>query len=170
VPLVGIEPSAILSLRDEWKRLIDPERLEELESLNQRVYTIEEFLSLAYRNGEIGNDNFRKDPVRYHVHAHCHFKAQCEENDIYHLMDIVPNAEVSRIPSGCCGMAGSFGYEKEHYDVSMKVGEQELFPYLRNIGKRDSVIANGTSCRHQIEDALQIGALHPVEALWSMLK
>ena len=170
VPLVGIEPSAILSLRDEWKRLIDPERLEELESLNQRVYTIEEFLSLAYRNGEIGNDNFRKDPVRYHVHAHCHFKAQCEENDIYHLMDIVPGAEVSRIPSGCCGMAGSFGYEKEHYDVSMKVGEQELFPYLRNIGKRDSVIANGTSCRHQIEDALQIGALHPVEALWSMLK
>ena len=84
-------------------------------------------------------------------------------------MSLPENYQVNEIPSGCCGMAGSFGYEKEHYDLSMKIGELVLFPTIRKANKNTIIAAPGTSCRHQIKDGTQKTALHPVEILWEAI-
>ena len=85
------------------------------------------------------------------------------------MLSIPANSEVLLIPSGCCGMAGSFGYEKEHYDISMKIGEKVLFPAVRNEPETTIIAAPGTSCRHQIKDGTGRIAQHPVEVLWDAL-
>ncbi|MCB0841599.1 MAG: FAD-binding oxidoreductase, partial [Bacteroidetes bacterium] len=96
----------------------------------------------------------------------CHQKALASVEDSKTLLSLPSNYEVEIIPSGCCGMAGSFGYEKEHYEISMKIGELVLFPAVRAAQANTLIAAPGTSCRHQIKDGTEREALHPVEVLW----
>ncbi|TNE58581.1 MAG: FAD-binding oxidoreductase [Bacteroidetes bacterium] len=168
-PLIGIEPSAILSFRDEYPRLVpEPDRAA-ARQLGEQALLVEEFLEREIRNGKISADAFTKGPAHILLHGHCHQKSLAGVEASAWVLGLPENYTVEVIPSGCCGMAGSFGYEKEHYDVSMKVGELVLFPAVRQAAADAIVAAPGTSCRHQIHDGTGRKALHPVEVLWEAL-
>lgn len=167
IPLVGIEPSAILSFRDDYLRLADNQNA--AEKLSQNTYLIEEFIANEIKIGNINADQFSKEKKHIKIHAHCHQKALSQSKFTFDMLNCPENFKVSILSSGCCGMAGSFGYEEENYDISMKIGELQLFPHLRNIEENVIISANGTSCRHQIKDAVQINAQHPVSILKNAL-
>jgi Fe-S oxidoreductase len=169
-PLIGIEPSAILSFRDEYPDLVDDQLKTKAIVLSSQTFTIEEFLSRSFEAGEIKQGDFteRKEDINYHVH--CHQKSLSSEEFTQKILSIPANYNVQGIPSGCCGMAGSFGFEKEHYKLSMDIGELVLFPSVRNLESATKIAASGTSCRHQILDGTGRKTLHPVEVLWNALK
>ena len=161
--IVVLEPSAILTLRDEFTRFgMDPEQVNRIKS---RTYMLEEFLALEMEGGRISSQKFTVEECIIHVHGHCHQKALSDPDKTLKVLGLPANYKVHYIPSGCCGMAGSFGYEKEHYDVSMDIGDLILFPYIRSLGKEVLVAAGGTSCRHQILDGTGYNAKHPVSIL-----
>jgi Fe-S oxidoreductase len=164
-PLLGIEPSAILGFRDEFPRLLRGVWQEKARELSQHALLIEEFLIRELRAGRIGSQDFPGDPKHILLHGHCHQKALADFEALVELLSLPEQNHVEVIPSGCCGMAGSFGYEKEHYELSMKIGELVLFPAVRNARPGQVVVAPGTSCRHQILDGTGQKALHPVEVL-----
>ncbi len=163
VPLIGLEPSAILTLRDEYLRLADDK--EAANFVARHTFVIDEFLSSEIEKGRITADQFTKEHRRIKLHGHCHQKALSNLQKTFTLLNLPENFEVTIIPSGCCGMAGSFGYEKEHYNISMQIGEQTLFPVIRKSKKDTIIAATGTSCRHQIKDGTQREAQHPVTIL-----
>jgi Fe-S oxidoreductase len=99
------------------------------------------------------------------VHVHCHQKALSNTKVTFDLLNQIPNYTVSIINSGCCGMAGSFGYEAEHYEVSMKMGGLRLFKSIQKSDKKTIIVANGTSCRHQIKDGTSRDAIHPIQVI-----
>jgi Fe-S oxidoreductase len=165
-PLVGIEPSAILSFRDEYPRLVDKHLQQDAKKIAENCLTIEEFLYKEIQSGNINSDSFTKGSKQIKLHGHCHQKALSSVNYSAWIMSLPENYTVDVIPSGCCGMAGSFGYEAEHYDISMQVGELVLFPAVRNTTDDTIIAAPGTSCRHQIKDGTNRVALHPVEILF----
>ena len=169
-PLLGIEPSAILSFRDEYLALV-PENLQTAaQKIAANTYTIEEFLAREMENGNLTPDLFTEEERIIRLHGHCHQKAISSVVPTKKLLSLPKNYQVQLIPSGCCGMAGSFGYEKEHYELSMQIGELVLFPTIRKLDQEVMVAAPGTSCRHQIMDGTGRKALHPVEILWEALK
>jgi len=168
VPLVGIEPSAILSFRDEYLRLADDKI--SAEAISKNTFLIEEFLSAEIHNGTISAAQFTSEERNIKIHVHCHQKSQSNQKVTFDILNLPENYKPTIIPSGCCGMAGSFGYEKEHYDVSMKIGELKLFPAIRKAKDNTIFAANGTSCRHQIFDGTGRKALHPVTILRQALK
>lgn len=170
IPIVGLEPSALLAMRDEWQKLCSPELVNIANGWAKRAWTAEEFLWRGIQKGKWPMDIFQSAPSIAHVHGHCHFKAQCEEDVLYYLLAALPGVDVRRIGSGCCGMAGGFGYEEEHAELSMEVAEQVLFPYLRKVKSGEAVIANGMSCRHQIGDGLRVDAVHPVSYIYQRTK
>ena len=164
-PLVGIEPSAILGFRDEYPDLV-PERLAAAaQGLASRALLIDEFLAREAAAGRITPAAFTDEPRSIKVHAHCHQKALASVDPTVAALSLPRNYSVEVIKSGCCGMAGSFGYEREHFDLSMQIGELVLFPAVRSLGSDVLVAAPGTSCRHQIMDGTGRHALHPVEIL-----
>jgi FAD/FMN-containing dehydrogenase/Fe-S oxidoreductase len=165
-PLVGIEPSAILSFRDEYPDLVSPELKVKALELSGNVCTIEEFLAQTMQAGIIGKEDFTSEKQDIYYHAHCHQKSLSSDEFTESILSIPENFEVHEIPSGCCGMAGSFGFEKEHFQLSMEVGELVLFPAIRKTNEKSIIAAAGTSCRHQIQDGTGRMALHPVEILW----
>lgn len=167
-PLVGIEPSAILSFRDEYLRLADDKI--SAEKLSKNTFLIEEFLAAEIQNGTISAAQFTSEEKHIKIHAHCHQKSLSNQKVTFDILNLPENYKPTIIPSGCCGMAGSFGYEKEHYDVSMKIGELKLFPAIRKATDNTIFAANGTSCRHQIFDGTGRKALHPVTILRQALK
>lgn len=168
-PMIGIEPSAILTFRDEYLDLVDEGQLAEATQLASNTYLIEEFLATEIQNNNICAEQFSNQKKQIKFHAHCQQKAWNADKSSEIIMSFPKNYEVELIPSGCCGMAGSFGYEKEHYDLSMKIGSLVLFPNI-NIQTDEVIIAaNGTSCRHQIKDGTGRKALHPVEVLYGAL-
>lgn len=167
-PLVGIEPSAVLSFRDDYLRLT--EHTDVAKNLSKHVFLIEEFLSQEIQKGHIKPNQFLEKPCEVKLHIHCHQKALSNSKHTFDAINILRNAKVSIIPSGCCGMAGGFGYEKEHYNISMKIGELILLPAVRKSNFKTYIIANGSSCRHQIKDGACRKALHPVSFLKKMLK
>jgi Fe-S oxidoreductase len=169
-PLVGIEPSAILGFRDEFPELVGKEMKERAASLSQHCYTIEEYLHIAFEKSIFDSSFFTKEKRKLKLHGHCQQKSIASTISSLRVLSIPENYSVEEIPSGCCGMAGSFGYEKEHYDLSMKVGELVLFPAVREADEKTIVVAPGTSCRHQIVDGTGKKALHPVEVLYNALK
>jgi len=122
------------------------------------------------QNGAITIDQFTERPANILLHGHCQQKAVASTEPTRYILSFPKNHQVEEIPSGCCGMAGSFGYEKEHYEVSMKVGELVLFPAVRQTPDQTIIAAPGTSCRHQIKDGTGKTALHPVEVLYQALK
>lgn len=169
-PIIGIEPSAILTLRDEYLDLVDKEKLTLAEDLASNSFMIEEFIANEMDKGNIDASLFTEDEKVVRLHGHCHQKALSTLVAPKKILSLPKNYKVLLIPSGCCGMAGSFGYEKEHYDVSMKMGELVLFKTIRKESEQSIIAAAGTSCRHQIKDGTNREAQHPVDILWDALK
>jgi FAD/FMN-containing dehydrogenase/Fe-S oxidoreductase len=167
-PLVGIEPSAILSFRDEYPSLLRENEQQAAIHLSNYAYTIEEFICREYEAGKIDSSLFSAHKQTVHYHGHCFQKALSSVDFGLRMMSIAPNKTIREISCGCCGMAGSFGYE--HYELSMNIGELALFPAIRQAGADEIIAASGTSCRHQIMDGTGIKALHPVDVLFSFLK
>jgi Fe-S oxidoreductase len=163
IPLLGLEPSAILTFRDEYKRMGLP--AETAKRIAQNAYLIEEYLVSEVRAGRWGSERFTTQNREVKIHTHCYQKALSDQKVTFDLLNLPSNYKVSIIPSGCCGMAGSFGYEKEHYQISMKVGRLRLFPAIEKADKSVILAANGTSCRHQISDGTGRSAHHPVSIL-----
>ena len=168
-PLIGIEPSAILTFRDEYIDLADDDKLEAAKKLASNVFTIDEFIAAEIEKGNIIKEIFTKEKRNIKLHGHCQQKALSSVAPSVKMLSLPENYSVDVIPSGCCGMAGSFGYEKEHYELSMKIGELVLFPAVRNQDENIIIAAPGTSCRHQVKDGTGRRALHPVEVLWEAL-
>jgi FAD/FMN-containing dehydrogenase/Fe-S oxidoreductase len=169
-PLVGIEPSAILAFRDEYPELVEKQLQPATEKLGRNALLIEEFFASEMAKGNITPQQFTKNEKQILLHGHCQQKAVASTNPTIQMLSLPENYSVKEIPSGCCGMAGSFGYEKEHYELSMKIGEMILFPAIRESGEATIVSAPGTSCRHQIKDGTGRKALHPVEVLYEALE
>ncbi|WP_231373926.1 FAD-binding and (Fe-S)-binding domain-containing protein [Aureivirga marina] len=167
-PLVGIEPSAILGFRDEFPKLATEK--EKAEILAKNTFTIEEFLASEIKKGMISSDSFTEENVEIKIHGHCHQKALSNTSFTFQILNLPKNYKPTILNSGCCGMAGSFGFEKEHFDISMKIGENSLFGKLRNIEENVLISASGTSCRHQIKDGISKVAEHPVTILYHALK
>ncbi|WP_077405871.1 FAD-binding and (Fe-S)-binding domain-containing protein [Cellulophaga omnivescoria] len=158
--IVGLEPSAILTFRDEYKKLVSDKDL--VNTIAKNSFIIEEFLASEIEKGNISKNQFTKETKTVKIHSHCHQKSLSNQKVTFDVLNIVENYKVSIISSGCCGMAGSFGYEKEHYKTSMAVGNLKLFPAVKNSDKDVIISANGTSCRHQIYDGTKRKALHPI--------
>ncbi len=169
VPLVGVEPSAILSFRDEYLDLVSEKWIKEAENIGQYAWTIEEFLMREMRKGNISKSSFTQKKCKIKLQNHCHQKALHVSHASEYILRFPQNYEVEVIPSGCCGMAGSFGFEREHYEVSMKIGELVLFPAVRKSAEDVRIAASGTSCRHQIYEGTHKKAFHPVELLYEAL-
>ncbi|TAE12074.1 MAG: FAD-binding oxidoreductase [Bacteroidetes bacterium] len=168
-PLVGIEPSGILGFRDEYPALVGKELREDAERIAKNALTFEEFIAREIDKGNILPTQFTKEKRLIKVHGHCHQKALSSMTPTKKMLTLPAGYEVHMINSGCCGMAGSFGYEAEHYDLSMQVGELVLFPTVRAQPEDVIICASGTSCRHQIKDGTGRQAKHPIEILWEAL-
>ena len=162
-PLIGIEPSAILTFRDEYIRLADD--VNSAKIIAKNTFTIEEFLQNEFEKGNIRANQFTTEKKSIKIHGHCHQKALSSTQATFSILNIPENYSPTIMNTGCCGMAGSFGYEKEHYKISMQVGEDTLFPKIRNTSKETEIIASGTSCRHQILDGTKRQAKHPITVL-----
>jgi hypothetical protein len=168
VPLVGLEPSGILTFRDEYIRLADDSKA--AGKLAKNCLTIEEFFKREIAAAKIVSEHFTDEVREIKIHGHCHQKSLSSIEATFSMLNILSNTNVSIYNSGCCGMAGSFGYEKEHYDISMKMGEDTLFPKIRKTAATTLIAAAGTSCRHQIYDGTTRKAEHPVTILRRFLK
>lgn len=168
LPVIGIEPSCLLTFRDEYLVLVDNKHKKDLAGIS---YTIEEFVAgqaaggrLSLHDGTVLRDN----PGRVKVHTHCYQKALIGSDPVANSMRAF-GYEVEVIDAGCCGMAGSFGYQKEHYDVSVAVGEDRLIPTVRTTPPETFIAAPGVSCRTQIKDLGERQAMHPVEVMAAAL-
>lgn len=168
-PLIGIEPSAILTFRDEYPDLAYEENFDAARRMQNHVYMVDEFLAMEMEKGNIKSDRFTSEYKKVLLHGHCQQKAISSTAPSAKVLSFPANYTVEIIPSGCCGMAGSFGYEKEHYDLSMKIGELVLFPAVNRQDEATIIAAPGTSCRHQIKDGTGKKALHPVEVLYNAM-
>ena len=164
-PLISVEPSAILSFRDEYIDLLRGEEKETAKQLAEHCLTFEEFIAREVESGSIDSSQFKRNEKTIRLHGHCHEKSLIGLVPAIRTLQLPENYRVRLIPSGCCGMAGSFGYEAEHFEVSMKIGELVLFPTVRNEPAENLVVATGTSCRHQIKDGTGRVALHPAQVL-----
>ncbi len=169
-PLVGIEPSAILAFRDEYPELVDSGLKGAAQQLGRDALLFEEFFEKEIEKGNILASDFTDGEKHILLHGHCQQKAVASTQPTKTMLSLPLNYTVSEIPSGCCGMAGSFGYEKEHYALSQKIGEMVLFPAVRGADPKTVISAPGTSCRHQIKDGTGKTAQHPVEIMYEALK
>lgn len=167
-PLIGIEPSAILGFRDEYIRLVDHKN--DAKKVAKHTYTIEEFIKNEIILGNISQDSFNNEHREIKIHGHCHQKSLSSIDATQSMLSLPKNYKVTILNTGCCGMAGAFGYEKEHYKISMQIGEDTVFPRIRNLDKQTIIGAAGTSCRHQIYDGTKRIAEHPVTILKNVLK
>jgi Fe-S oxidoreductase len=168
-PLIGLEPSALLGFRDEYPDLMPPHLKAAAAFLAKNTLLIDEFIAREVAAGRIRPGSFRAEERTIKLHGHCHQKALSSQSPTVQMLELPAGHKVSLIPSGCCGMAGSFGYEVEHYALSQQIGELVLFPAVRATLAEVLVAAPGTSCRHQIKDATGRLALHPVEILHAAL-
>ena len=159
VPIIGLEPSCLFTLRDEYGVLLPG-----TEALAENSFLFEEFLANESTAGRL-NLKLKAIAAAALLHGHCHQKAFAAMGAVEHVLRLVPGLNVRTIESSCCGMAGSFGYEAEHYDISMKMGEASLLPAVREAAAGTLVVADGTSCRHQIEHGAQRQALHVARVL-----
>ena len=166
VPIIGLEPSCLLTLRDEFKSMIPGA---ETDALSERALLLEEFLAQQHQAGNLQLNLKSISARRAIVHGHCHQKAFATMSAMQQVLALVPDLEVEVIDSGCCGMAGAFGYEANHFEVSMKMAELSLLPAVRAADLDTLVIANGTSCRHQIYDGAHRESLHLACVLQSAL-
>jgi FAD/FMN-containing dehydrogenase/Fe-S oxidoreductase len=169
IPIIGIEPSAILTLRDEYPELVPFEKLAHAKRIAKNSFLFEEWFAKEIERGNIQPDQFTNEYKEVLIHGHCHQKALSSVKQIKTSLSIPANYKVKEIPSGCCGMAGSFGYESEHYDISMKIGGLVLFPTIIASSNEVIIAASGTSCRHQIKDGTGRVSKHSAEILYDAL-
>jgi len=167
-PLIGIEPSAILTFRDEYIRLAKDK--ESAEKVSKNALTIEEFFKKEITSGRINSEQFSDIEKSIKIHGHCHQKSLSSIKATFAMLNLPKSNVVTIYNSDCCGMAGSFGYEKEHYEISMPLGEDTLFPKIRATDSDTAIAAAGRSCRHQIFDGTNRKAIHPVTILRACLK
>lgn len=168
-PLIGIEPSCILSFRDEYPDLVSEHMKVSAAKLAVNSLLYDEFIVREIKKGNIIRSQFTEASLKIMLHGHCHQKSLASIEPSKEMLSLPVNYVVEVIPSGCCGMAGAFGYEKEHYQLSMQIGEQVLFPAIRQTGDEVCISAPGTSCRQQIADGTGRKALHPIEVLYNAL-
>ena len=166
LPIVGVEPSCVLTMRDEYPDLIVGD---DTRRLADSVFLLEEFLLQLKEKDEL-DLRFRERSGKALFHGHCHQKSLVGTGPSLEVLGLIPGLETEEIPSGCCGMAGSFGYEKEHYDISLTIGELKLFPAVRESGGDVDIIANGASCRQQIAHGTGRGTRHIAEVLADALQ
>ena len=168
-PLLGIEPSAILGFRDEIPDLVPQHLIGAATALGKRALLMDEFIMREADSERIKRDAFTKNPLSIKLHGHCHQKSLASLTPTVRALELPLNYKVQLIPSGCCGMAGSFGYEEEHFQLSMQIAELVLLPAVRSVLPGTVIAAPGTSCRHQIRDGAGCEAKHPVEILHDAL-
>ena len=173
-PLVGIEPSCILSFRDEYPEIVPAEMRDTAKTLAGSCLLYDEFIIREVEAGHISSDAFRQLDADIYLHGHCHQKSLIGIGKSAEMLRLIQGVNINVIPSGCCGMAGAFGYEEEHYKTSLSIGEMVLFPAIRKAivdSKKPVIIAAaGTSCRQQIMDGVGVKALHPIEILYNNLR
>lgn len=169
-PLIGIEPSAILAFRDEYPDLVYDELKEATRRISENSFLFDEFFIREVKKGNITTAQFSDARQHIKLHGHCQQKAVASTATTLQMLSFPENYTAEEIPSGCCGMAGAFGFEKEHYEVSMKIGEMVLFPAVREAAEDTLIAAPGTSCRQQIKDGTGRDALHPIEIMYGALK
>jgi len=169
MPIIGCEPSCILTIKDDYPALLRGEERHEAEVVAAACLTFEEFLesSLAKNPYRV---TFKTGPKKILVHGHCHQRALVGMEPTLRLLRRIPGAEVIDLDAGCCGMAGSFGYEKEHYEISRLIGEQRLFPAIRQADSDTGIVASGFSCRQQIQHFTGRTAVHPAQLLTSLME
>lgn len=174
-PLVGIEPSCILSFRDEYPDLVPDSLKDDARRLAVNCLLFDEFIMREVDKGNITPQQFKTEPMEVWLHGHCHQKALVGIDKTAAMLRLLPGCNLHVIPSSCCGMAGSFGYEKEHYQTSLAIGEMLLFPAIRKALAAVPhdipayIAAPGTSCRQQIIDGTGHHALHPIEIMYNNL-
>lgn len=161
IPIVGTEPSCILTLRDEYVDLLPGD--ENVETVASHSYMIDEFLAKLAKTGRLGV-GWKTDAQPVMFHGHCHQKALIGMGPSMAILKAAGCA-ATESGAGCCGMAGSFGYEAEHYDVSRKIGEERLFPAVAEQGAETLIAVSGVSCRQQIEHFTERKTVHIVEVL-----
>jgi Fe-S oxidoreductase len=161
IPIVGCEPSCLLTFRDEYPEFL---RDEKSRLVAKHAYMIDEFLMMLHDKGELELE-FRDVPKKVLFHGHCHQKALAGTESSMRALRLPPGYQVEAVNAGCCGMAGSFGFEREHYQISMAIGEQALFPVVNSKGADWEVAVTGVSCRQQIEHGTGRTARHLVEVL-----
>ncbi|HEV3115519.1 MAG TPA: FAD-linked oxidase C-terminal domain-containing protein [Gemmataceae bacterium] len=171
-PIMACEPSCILTIRDDYPALLRGAERRKAEVVAAACSTFEELADAALVELESRGQPFdlKRGLQRILVHGHCHQRSLVGMEPTLRLLRRIPGADVIDVDAGCCGMAGSFGYEKEHYEISRQVGEQRLFPMLRKADAGTAVVASGFSCRQQIQHFTQSTALHPAELLQSLLR
>jgi Fe-S oxidoreductase len=161
IPIVGLEPSCLLTMRDEFEALLG----ERGKAIGKTAMLLEEFLARESREGRL---TLPLHPIPYQralVHGHCHQKAMGAFPAVVDVLKLIPQLTVDVVDSSCCGMAGTFGYEESHIDISIKMAERSLLPAVRAADEHTVVVADGTSCRHQITDQASRTARHTVELL-----
>jgi Fe-S oxidoreductase len=168
-PLLGIEPSALLCFRDEYPLLLRGAEQLAARSLARNCLLLDEFFAREAAAGHLPKDAFCTGPGVIHLHPHCQQKALGSVRDTIRMLELIPGTTVRVIPSGCCGMAGAFGFEAEHFAFSQRVGELVLLPYVRGVSASEILCAPGTSCRHQISDGTGRQAEHPIRILRAAL-
>jgi Fe-S oxidoreductase len=164
IPVVGIEPSCLSAIKDDYLFLLPGD--EKAKRVAEGVVPIEAFIVDLAERGVLDLE-FEKDGSEILFHGHCHQKALFGTENTHRMLELT-GARVSEVDSGCCGMAGSFGYEAEHYEISLKMGERRLFPAVRR--HAGPTAAPGVSCRAQIEHGTGVRAAHPVEIMYRALK
>jgi len=162
VPIVGLEPACLLGLRDEFAALLPSQQVEELAAL---ALSFEEFVVREHRARRFELELNKLPYRRALVHGHCHQKAFAQMPAVIETLELIPSLEVELIQSSCCGMAGAFGYDARYYDVSMRMAEADLLPAVRDAGEDTLIVADGTSCRHQIHDGTARAARHVAHVL-----
>jgi Fe-S oxidoreductase len=165
-PIVGIEPSCLLTFRDELKAILKGDAVD---AIAAQSLLFEEFISQQAARGGLQLAFRDNGPRTALLHGHCHQKAFGAMPAVVGTLDLIPSLSVGVIDSSCCGMAGAFGYEKEHYEISMQMAERSLLPAIRQASPDVLIIADGTSCRHQIEAGTGRAAIHAARVLESAL-
>jgi len=164
-PIVGLEPSCLLTLRDEYPEFI---RTSAAKKVAENSFMLEEFVMREQKEGRL-TLNSKSNGKKALLHGHCHQKSLIGTAPTLAMLKSA-GYEVSEVDSGCCGMAGSFGFEKEHYDLSTKIGNRRLVPVVKAAGADVEIVAPGISCRQQIDHLAQRQARHPAELLWESAK
>jgi Fe-S oxidoreductase len=164
IPIIGLEPSCLVAIKDDFQGLLGYDH-QALKKVISQCTTFDEFLAKHIENNKLPFQLINS-PTQIRLHGHCHQKALIGTSPTLSVLRALFDGTVLEIPTGCCGMAGSFGYEKEHYDFSVKIAEKQLVPALKNLPQDTAVVANGFSCRHQIMHLTERRPLHLAELIF----
>jgi Fe-S oxidoreductase len=166
--LVFFEPSCLSAVREDAPSLLRGEARDKARQVADACVLFENYLERECQAGR-ASLALEPGPARILLHGHCHQKSMGMLPTSKALLSRIPGSAVVDLDAGCCGMAGSFGYTKEHYDVSRAIGERRLLPAARHADGNAVLVASGVSCRHQVEDFAAVRPLHPAELLRSLL-